>query len=93
MMKRCNGSSRSKVCSSPLDLVIMMADRGISARSCGGCSATFLSSKSAGVAWCVGRSWRMDETYIEVHGQWMYLYRAVDKAAKQSISFSGGTWT
>ena len=27
-------------------------------------------------------SWRMDETYIKVKGQWMYLYRAVDKEAK-----------
>jgi len=27
-----------------------------------------------------GRSWRMDETYIKVRGQWTYLYRAVDKA-------------
>ena len=27
----------------------------------------------------VGRSWRMDETYILVGGQWKYLYRAVDK--------------
>lgn len=26
-----------------------------------------------------GRSWRMDETYIKVKGQWVYLYRAVDK--------------
>jgi transposase-like protein len=28
----------------------------------------------------VGKSWRMDETYIKVRGQWKYLYRAVDKA-------------
>jgi putative transposase len=28
----------------------------------------------------VGVSWRMDETYIRVKGQWKYLYRAVDKA-------------
>uniref|UniRef100_UPI003F495CFC IS6 family transposase n=1 Tax=Cupriavidus necator TaxID=106590 RepID=UPI003F495CFC len=28
----------------------------------------------------VGTSWRMDETYILVRGQWKYLYRAVDKA-------------
>src|SRR6202171_2988786 len=28
----------------------------------------------------VGRSWRMDETYIKVRGSWKYLYRAVDKA-------------
>ena len=27
----------------------------------------------------VGRSWRMDETYIKIKGQWYYLYRAVDK--------------
>jgi putative transposase len=27
-----------------------------------------------------GGSLRMDETYIKVKGQWMYLYRAVDKA-------------
>src|SRR3954466_10633631 len=27
----------------------------------------------------VGMSWRMDETYIKVKGEWMYLYRAVDK--------------
>ena len=28
----------------------------------------------------VGRSLRLDETYIKVAGQWKYLYRAVDKA-------------
>lgn len=27
----------------------------------------------------VGMSWRMDETYIKVKGEWRYLYRAVDK--------------
>ena len=27
----------------------------------------------------VGVSWRMDETYIKIAGQWKYLYRAVDK--------------
>jgi transposase, IS6 family len=26
------------------------------------------------------RSWRVDETYIEVAGIWRYLYRAVDSA-------------
>jgi putative transposase len=27
-------------------------------------------------------SWRMDETYIRVKGQWRYLYRAVDKMGR-----------
>ncbi len=27
----------------------------------------------------VGTSWRMDETYVKVAGQWKYLYRAVDR--------------
>ena len=27
----------------------------------------------------MGRSWRMDETYVKVGGQWKYLYRAVDR--------------
>lgn len=27
-------------------------------------------------------SWRMDETYLKVRGQWMYLYRAVDRDGK-----------
>ena len=31
-------------------------------------------------------SWRMDETYIKVKGQWRYLYRAVDKYG-QTIDF------
>ena len=30
----------------------------------------------------VGRSWRCDETYIKVGGQWMYLYRAVDERGR-----------
>src|SRR5262245_23086478 len=34
----------------------------------------------------VERSWRMDETYISVKGEWRYLYRAVDKSG-QTIDF------
>jgi transposase-like protein len=30
----------------------------------------------------VGMSWRLDETYIRVKGEWKYLYRAVDKDGK-----------
>jgi transposase-like protein len=31
-------------------------------------------------------SWRVDETYLRVKGEWVYLYRAVD-AAGQTIDF------
>ena len=31
-------------------------------------------------------SWRMDETYIKVRGQWTYLYRAVDRDG-QTLEF------
>src|SRR5512144_3119009 len=34
----------------------------------------------------VGKSWRMDETYIKIKGQWRSLYRAVDKDG-QTIDF------
>ena len=34
----------------------------------------------------VGASWGMDEIYINVGGEWKYLYRAVDKAG-QTIDF------
>jgi transposase-like protein len=34
----------------------------------------------------VSTSWRMDETYIKVKGQWKYLYRAVDRDG-QTIDF------
>ena len=35
----------------------------------------------------VGGSWRMDETYVKVRGEWVYLYRAVDKAGKPADFF------
>ena len=34
----------------------------------------------------VGTSWRVDETYIKIKGNWGYLYRAVDKDG-QTIDF------
>src|SRR4051812_6221438 len=34
----------------------------------------------------VGSSWRLDETYIRIKGEWKYLYRAVDKAG-ETIDF------
>ena len=38
---------------------------------------TFRQSKNP-----VGKSWKMDETYIKVKGEWVYYYRAVDKEGK-----------
>ena len=29
-----------------------------------------------------GRSWRVDETYVKIKGNWTYLYRAVDSEGK-----------
>ncbi len=30
----------------------------------------------------IGKSWRVDETYIKIKGKWKYLYRAVDKTGE-----------
>ena len=30
----------------------------------------------------VGRSWRVDETYVKIRGKWVYLYRAGDREGK-----------
>jgi transposase-like protein len=44
----------------------------------------FRSLKSDGIVTDgpVGDSWRVDETYLKVKGQWVYLYRAVDKQVR-----------
>jgi transposase-like protein len=30
----------------------------------------------------VGRKWWVDETYCRMHGQWVYVYRAIDQAGQ-----------
>ena len=35
----------------------------------------------------VGCSWRMDETFVNIKGNWHYLYRAVDKQGR-TVDFS-----
>ena len=37
------------------------------------------------------RSWRVDETYIKVHGKWADLYRAVDKFANTTDFYLSAT--
>jgi len=34
-----------------------------------------------------GKSWRMDETYVKIRGEWRCLYRAVDKEGTRSTFF------
>ena len=85
------------------DLVDMMAERGIELAH-----TTILrwvqryvpefEQRWSRYARPVGGSWRCDETYINVKGQWKYLYRAVDKqsrtvdfllTAKRDVGVSG----
>jgi DDE domain len=35
----------------------------------------------------VGDSWRVDETYLKVGGQWVYLYRSVDNTGRQIAEY------
>ena len=73
------------------DLVAMMAERGIDLAH-----TTILrwvqhytpefQKRWKRFARTVGGSWRMDETYVRVKGQWTYLYRAVDKRG-QTVDF------
>jgi transposase-like protein len=73
------------------DLVEMMAERGLSMAHTTIMRWVLklvptLEQRWRKYARPVGRSWRMDETYIKVKGRWVYLYRAVDKAG-QTVDF------
>src|ERR1700727_1793376 len=72
------------------DLVAMMAERGISV------SHTTIhrwviryvpefEKRWNRFARPVNTSWRVDETYIKIRGQFSYLYRAVDKRGKPVV--------
>jgi transposase-like protein len=39
----------------------------------------------------VGDSWRCDETYLKLKGEWVYLYRAVDQRGKTVESYLSRT--
>jgi len=69
------------------DLVQMMAERGIALTH-----TTILrwvqryvpefEKRWSRYARPVGDSWRVDETYLKIKGQWVYLYRAVEKQGR-----------
>jgi putative transposase len=66
------------------DLRDMMAERGINLAHTTiirwvQCYVPEFEKKWNRFALTVGTSWRVDETYIRVRGEWKYLYRAVDK--------------
>jgi transposase-like protein len=69
------------------DLVEMMAERGLSMAHTTIMRwvqryAPEFEKRWRRFARAVGQSWRVDETYVKVRGEWRYLYRAADRAGR-----------
>jgi len=69
------------------DLVVMMAERGLSVAHTTILRCVQRYTPEFDKRWSrfsaqPGTSWRVDETYVKIRGQWAYLYRAVDSAGK-----------